>query len=236
MPVRAVVFDLFNTLTVPVDDGELRASAKLMAIAAGVDPEGFAERWFALWRQRLDGTFTTSDACLRGACEAVGASVDEASLARAVEVRMEFSRAALQPRADALATLARLRELGLRTALISNCSAAAPELWPTTPFAEAIDVPLFSCLEGMIKPDPEIYLRAGERLGVAPKDCLFVGDGGNHELSGAEQLGMRAVLIKIPKRGIAAFDSERDTWPGEAIEALSELPELIADCQGPRGL
>ena len=230
MRVRAVVFDLFNTLTVPVDDEEFRAAAKAMAVAAGVDPDGFVQCWFALWRQRLKGTFATSEACLRGACEAMGASVDEAAIARAVEVRMEFSRVTLQPRADAVASLARLRELGLKTALISNCTAAVPELWPTTPFAEAIDVPLFSCLEGLIKPDPEIYLLASERLAMAPRDCLFVGDGGSHELSGAEQLGMRAVLIKTPKH--VATDSERDTWPGQAIQALSELPGLIAGDDG----
>ena len=35
----------------------------------------------------------------------------------------------------------------------------------TTPFVQAIDEPLFSSVEGLIKPDPAIYLRACERLG-----------------------------------------------------------------------
>ncbi len=58
---------------------------------------------------------------------------------------MQFSRVMLQARADAVPTLARLRKLGLKMPLISNRTAAVPELWPTTQFAKANYVPLFSC-------------------------------------------------------------------------------------------
>jgi FMN phosphatase YigB (HAD superfamily) len=40
--------------------------------------------------------------------------------------------------------------------------------------------------------DPEIYLRAVYRLGVRPEEALYVGDGGDHELAGAEAAGIRA--------------------------------------------
>ena len=225
--VGAVVFDLFNTLTKPVDDGEFRSSIMAMGLAAGVDPEGFTRGWFALWRERFDGTFATSEAGVRGVCEAMGVVADEAAIGRAEEVRIEFSRRILRPRADAVATLRRLRTLGLRTALISDCSADVPVLWPTTPYAELIDEPLFSCVEGLVKPDPELYLRACGRLGVEPPDCVYVGDGGSHELTGAERVGMRAVLIRTQEDKAASYDSERGSWQGEAIEALGELPGLI---------
>lgn len=41
-----------------------------------------------------------------------------------------------------------------------------------------------------MKPDPAIYLLACRRLGVAPEDCVFVGDGGDRELEGAAAVGM----------------------------------------------
>ena len=75
--------------------------------------------------------------------------------------------------------------MGLRTALISNCSPDVPELWPTTPYVQLIDEPLFSCVERLVKPDSNLYLRAWTRLGVGPEDCVYVGDGGDHELTGA---------------------------------------------------
>ncbi len=230
MPIRAVVFDLFNTLTAPEGSNVavFRASVREMGLAAGVDPEGFTRGWFELWRESFDGTFGTPEAGVRGVCEAMGAAVDEAAVRRAVEVRADFSRQSLQPRADAVDTLSRVRSMGLRTALISDCEADIPDLWPTTAFAEYIDKPLFSCMEGLIKPDSRIYLRACERLGVEPQDCVYVGDGSNQELTGAQGVGMRAVLIRTPEERAAAYYSERGSWRGEAIEALSELPDLIA--------
>ena len=62
---------------------------------------------------------------------------------------------------------------------------------------------------------------------MEPRDCVYVGDGGNHELTGAERVGMRAVLIRTPHDWAGSHRSECDTWQGEAIEALSELPGLI---------
>ena len=118
-------------------------------------------------------------------------------------------------------------------ALISDCSPDVPVLWPTTPFAQAIDHPLFSCVEGLTKPDPAIYLRACERLGVELRVCVYVGDGGNHELSGAKRVGMRAILIKLPKETSAWHRSESDTWRGEAIQTLSELPSLVTGAGEP---
>ncbi|MCY3957148.1 MAG: HAD family hydrolase [Chloroflexi bacterium] len=228
--VQAVVFDLFNTLTAPVDDEVYMASIRAMGLAAGVDPDGFTRGWFDLWRERFDGTFGTPDDDVRGVCAAMEAPVEAAAVERAVEIREQSLRNTLKPRADAVATLARLRALGFKTALISDCSADLPNLWPTTPYAALIDVPVFSCVEGLIKPDPRIYRRACERLGSAAENCVYVGDGGNHELTGAMRVGMRAVLITTPEERAAAYDrSERRSWRGEAIEALSELPKLIAD-------
>ena len=227
MKVRAVVFDLFNTLTAPVDDVEFRASVRAMGLAAGVDPDGFTRSWFDLWRERFDGTHGTTAADVRGVCAAMGAQVDAAAVERAVEIRVEFSRRSLKPRADAVATLAQVRAVGFKTGLISDCSADLPELWPTTPYAELIDEPVFSCVEGLIKPDPGIFRRACERLGAAPENCTYVGDGSNQELTGASRTGMRAVLIRTPEKSAAVYHSERSSWQGEAIDTLSEVPALI---------
>ncbi len=224
--MRAVVFDLFNTLTPPVDDAAFKTARIEMARAVGADPDAFSHAWSASWRERYDGTFPTVQACVRGVCEALGAHAEEAAIEEASQIRIDCARRAVRPRADAVATLARLRGLGLRTALISNCIPEIPLIWPATPYAGAIDEPLFSCEEGLTKPDPAIYLRACERLRVDPTDCVFVGDGAQGELSGAQRVGMHTILITTPGRTAPKF-SEQDSWRGEAIDALSELPGLI---------
>ena len=227
MKVRAVVFDLFNTLTAPVDEVDFRASVRDMGLAAGVNPEAFTRGWFAVWRQQLDGTLETTEAGLRRVCEAMRAEVAQARIERAVKVRMEFSRQALRPREDAVATLQQLRQMGVRTALLSNCTADVPDLWPALPYAELIDEPLFSCVEGLVEPESDLYQRACERLGVGPAACIYVGDGDDHELTGAGRAGMRAVLVRTPEKTAASSLSERGSWRGEAIDTLSEIPGLI---------
>lgn len=228
--VRAVVFDLFNTLTPPVDDAAFKACRIEMAHAVGVDPDAFSQAWSAAWRERYDGTFPTVEACVRGVCEALRARTDAAAIDEASRIRIECTRRALRPRADAVDTLTQLRALGLKTALVSNCIPEVPLIWPTTPYAEAIDEPLFSCEEGLTKPDPAIYLRACERLRVDPSDCMYVGDGAHGELTGAQRIGMRVILVTTPGRTAPEY-SEQDSWRGEAINALSELPGLISSAR-----
>lgn len=56
-----------------------------------------------------------------------------------------------------------------------------------------VDVYLISESEGCRKPDPEIFLRATTRLGVAPQECAFVGDTPQTDMLGARGVGMRTV-------------------------------------------
>ena len=91
--VGAVVFDLFSTLTVPVDAAEFRSSRRAMARAVGVDPDAFAQGWSRSWRERYDGTYPTIHACVRRVCTAMGAPVDATAIARAAQIRIESERA-----------------------------------------------------------------------------------------------------------------------------------------------
>ncbi len=49
--------------------------------------------------------------------------------------------------------------------------------------------------EGISKPDPEIFRRAAARLGVAPADCLFVGDHPEKDIAGATAAGMHPCFM-----------------------------------------
>ena len=58
------------------------------------------------------------------------------------------------------------------------------------PLSGFFEVTIFSHAVGMVKPDPHIYQHACKNLGVAPSDCIFIGDGNSDELRGAAQVGM----------------------------------------------
>lgn len=123
------------------------------------------------------------------------------------------------PRPGAVETLRELRRRGLLVGLITVCGDDLPAVWGETPFAGMFDAEVFSCDVGLRKPDPAIYALACERLGVMPPECIFVGDGANDELGGAERVGMRAV--QIHRAG------EKATWGGATITAVPQVLELV---------
>jgi putative hydrolase of the HAD superfamily len=74
---------------------------------------------------------------------------------------------------DMNALVLRAHVMGIPTALLSNSwgNEYPRELW-----AGMFDAVLISGEVGLRKPEPEIYLLAAERLGLSPKDCVFVDD------------------------------------------------------------
>ena len=98
-------------------------------------------------------------------------------------------------------------------------------MWSEASFAPLIDEAILSCSVGLTKPDPRTYQLVCQRLDVSPQRCLYVGDGGSRELTGATAMGMRAVLIRAPYDD--SVGGYREEWPGQRISTLSEVPLLL---------
>ena len=102
------------------------------------------------------------------------------------------------------------------------------------PFAQMIDVALFSSLVGMQKPDPRIYRLIAKQLALKTEGCLYIGDGDEHELTGAAQAGMHPVLICDPcedDADVHRVNSEAKQWNGPVISSLTEVLKLVSgDC------
>ena len=128
------------------------------------------------------------------------------------------------------AALERLRAAGMPIGLISNGPPETAGVWPSTAWARLIDHPVFSAAVGMLKPDPAIYAHACGLLGVAPERCLYVGDGGSRELTGATEVGMDAVLVRgsMENGGFYAdLIDDADGWPGRVVASVAEIPGLV---------
>ncbi len=102
-----------------------------------------------------------------------------------------------------------------------------PGIWDELPLAGLIDVPIFSCTVGLMKPDPRIYRLAAEGLGVEPSDCLYVGDGIGRELAGAAEVGMHPVMIRTPDYSAHPMSMEVADWSGPLVSSLTEILELL---------
>ncbi len=105
-----------------------------------------------------------------------------------------------------------------------------PGIFKTTPLFDFIDVAIFSCIEGISKPNSRIYQIATERLDVYPEDCLYIGDGDSYELSGAAKARMHPVLFRNPLENsddVYRVNSESENWNGQIIKSLPEILTLI---------
>jgi len=193
----------------------------LVAGLCGREPDEFHEVWIEGRPKRETGPMAPYLASL---------GVDESAAQEFLELRRDWTRGILAvPRPGVIDTLAELRRRGIRTGLITVCSEDAVDVWEETPFAGLFDAEVFSCSCGLRKPDPRIYRLALDQLGVAPSEALFVGDGANDELAGAERAGMRAILVHRPGEE-PAWPEVRE-WPGPRITAIPDVLEHLSDTE-----
>ncbi|KMY44080.1 L-2-haloalkanoic acid dehalogenase [Bacillus sp. FJAT-27916] len=89
---------------------------------------------------------------------------------------------------------------------------------------EFFDVILLSEWEGIKKPDLHIFLRAANRLGVSPHECVFVGDHPLNDVRAAQKAGMKTIW----KRDANWQEPEA----GIFINDLVEIPLLVEKLRG----
>jgi putative hydrolase of the HAD superfamily len=220
---RAVLFDLYGTLVSPGAASARTAVVRAMAAELGADPDAYVAAVRDSFDERARGKLGGLDETLLVLARRAGATPKPGAVARAAVLRLSFTRRLLSAPCETLSVLGSVRHAGFLTALVSDCTIETPTLWPNSSLARLMQASAFSCLLGVRKPDPAIYLHAVAQLGVAPEECLFVGDGGSRELTGARALGMRAVRLLRPGEEEADRYDHDVAFTGEAIATLSEL-------------
>jgi len=226
----AVIFDLFGTLADNPSAEESDRAYRAVANALALPHDAFREAWRTSMSERDIGTFGGVEGDLRDVCRRLGQSPLPARIEAATRLRLALYRRYLAPRDGAVETLRQLRARGLRIGLISNCANEIPRLWSEADLAPLIDCAVFSSEAGMEKPDERIYRMTCDRLGVQPERCLYAGDGSSFELSGAQRVGMTAVLICTPyERESVMRKAEPSSWTGPVIEHLSEVLKYLEE-------
>jgi putative hydrolase of the HAD superfamily len=219
--IRAVVFDLWQTLA-PWPEERSVEFRDAWADRLGVSSDRLGELWYEgdVYALRETGPIGPAVAALY---ERLGVTT---GLGEILAARLELTRDALVPAAGVTETLRELRERGIRTGLISNCTEDVALVWDETPFAGAIDVTVFSATAGCMKPDRRIYELALAELGIRASETLFVGDGANDELEGARRVGMTPVLVH-PAGEDPPWDGLRE-WSGLRVTSIPQVLDLVA--------
>lgn len=188
--IRAVIFDMFETLITHYES-PLYFSAE-MAKDAGIPLESFKQVWRPTEYPRSIGKMTLEDAVEKVLREHNRYS--EELLNKLAEKRREAKRECFKHlNLDIIPMLEALKEQGFLIGLISNCFSEEAEIIRKSEIFPYFDTVCLSCELGVAKPDEEIFNMCMNKLGLEACECLYVGDGGSHELETAERLGMKPV-------------------------------------------
>lgn len=217
----AVVFDFFGTLTPVSPDQVWAGNARRLATALGVPADALRTELDESFPERITGALGDVRQTLQVLAGRLGTRPSAEQLDEASRIRRETQESMFALRPEALPVIRQLRAAGLRIGLVSDCTSELPDAWARLPLAGLVDAPVFSCVERMRKPDPRLFRTVAANLRAEPAECLYVGDGGGRELTGASDVGMRAVLL-------AGQDwlSHRSTevgWTGARIGSLTDL-------------
>lgn len=194
MKYKAVIFDLFETLI--TEWGHKKYTKSEMSADLGIEREKFDFFWDEKEEARYLGDISFEDSILY-VCKKCGKTVDNSVLSAIVDKRVETKSICFEyVNPDVYMLLEKLKAMGLQTAIVSNCSPDEVTALKESGIYRYFDEVILSYDVHMKKPDSCIYEEAAKRLGVAPGECIFVGDGGSDELPGAKAVGMTAVQAK----------------------------------------
>ena len=115
--------------------------------------------------------------------------------------------------------VARLRDAGMRLAVVSNSEGTVEAMLNEVGLARYFDTILDSWVVGVAKPDPGIFHLALKRLGSQASEAVMLGDVPKFDVDGARAAGVRAVLID-PLNLHAHLDVPRTPDLGTFVEAL----------------
>ena len=206
-PITAVLFDYSSTL---VDIGEPRAWLEAAWTRVGRPGTARASLGTAPFQRLAHGLSHLWKAlpevdpdCLRDLSRARHRAVFAKLLRRLPDLDRSLGEALYAtlpgqsvPYDDARPTLAGLKAIGVRLALVSNISRdLRPELRRAN-LLDLFDALILSFEVRAVKPHPPIFRHALDALGVTADQALMVGDDPTMD-SGAAALGIRTLLLPV---------------------------------------
>jgi len=103
-------------------------------------------------------------------------------------------RSAYVPRPEMFSLVRSLRDRGYKTALLSNTELPAVEFLGELNY-DMFDVCVFSCAEGVIKPERRIFQITLERLGSQAAQSIYIDDRQDY-IQGAKDAGLNAIIFE----------------------------------------
>ncbi len=215
--IRAVVFDLWNTLVFSPAGSPFQRLRELLRpdqqhLFAELVRDGMGQPYPSVrafleaWQERAVFTSSQMDAMAQAFLEA-------------------GTQAQCFP--GAAPAVAAVRDLA-RVALLSNTQTFGLELLDRLGLAERIRTRLLSADIGALKPEPAAYEAVQRKLGVFPGNLVMVGDSWVDDVEGAVEAGWTAIWVNRDARPRPAQHADAPIYE---VRSLDRVPELIQNLQ-----
>jgi putative hydrolase of the HAD superfamily len=129
-----------------------------------------------------------------------------------------------------LQMLQQVRDLGLRTGLLSNARNdwAVKEIMNRLGLTSYFDVILTSAAVGIRKPRPEPFREMLKLLGVRADEAVMVGNSLEADIAGAKPLGVRTILVKFGNHpDELPLHLETNVDPDTTVSAVQDIVPAI---------
>ncbi|MGA7923342.1 MAG: HAD family hydrolase [Thermoplasmata archaeon] len=221
--IRAVFLDLGGTLMDFEDFSGWVDAAGCVGVEVGLealahayrhwqelDPSGLSEQLW--WKEVLD--------------EAAGTVNPEPTVIRFVDRLRTLPRTSGEVFSDARWCLDALAREHRKLGVISNSRSveSIKEYMEQADILRYFELVVSSGTEGVAKPNPEIFRRAVERVGVPAGEAFYVGDLPNTDARAARAAGLHSVWLRRAGTGFGEDPPE--------ITSLTELPGLVRRLEG----
>ena len=216
--LEACLVDVYDTM-VTCDFQPLRQEVPALA---GIPLAAWEQEYELVSPALNDGSLSKAEAFrqMMGSC---GVPARDDLIAEMVRKDQEMLLAHARLFDDVVPFLTRLRDLGIKIAVVSNCTENTRAMLVATGIDKLADELVLSCEVRSAKPAPGIFRYALDRLGVRPEAALFVDDQARF-CAGSVALGIRAAQIvrdeldgQVPAEGADGVTLVRSLTEVEAM-------------------
>jgi putative hydrolase of the HAD superfamily len=200
---RAALYaEVFAEAGVNVDEPVMAQAMSEEHDAVRVDGPAYSERWF--------------EAFVGALLRRHGSALPAEPLRRQLAARF-LDPATYRVYAEVPAALERLTASGQRLVLVSNWSDRLPQLLADLGLAAPFEQLYVSQIEGLAKPDPELFRRVAARQGIAPDALLHVGNNRRNDVDAPRAAGCDAWWLD---RSVSARGDD-------IVHSLSDVAERL---------
>ena len=196
MPIKAVLFDLDNTLIdfIKMKKEACRSAVKAMRkVGLKIDEKTCLEKLMDIYyRIGLE-----SDVAITTFLKELTGKVDENILQAGINGYLKAKPNFLKPYPYVLETLEMLKSQGLKLGIITDAKREkALQRLDAMNITRFFDIIVTYTESKVKKPDPLPFKLAMKKLDLGPRDILFVGDSLRRDIEPAKKLRMQTLLIK----------------------------------------